>query len=445
MADRKVSSLAVMAAGDLDPVNDRLLVSDTSASASKAMAPSEMIRASLPYLTTAWDFTTGVLSPTVSFTRASTGWRFNSAGVLVPETTDAPRFEHDPSALTPRGMLIEEARTDLLLRSEEFDTAWVPVSATVSPNAAVAPDGTITMDKIVEGAAGDGNVQHSARQTISFTSGQYYVFSVYAKADTRSRLYLQFPLAAFGANFRAWFDLSAGTAGTNTAAASFIQPVGSGIYRCTVIAQATATTSSTLLVCLATADAGQTYIGDGASGLFVWGATCTVGDAVASYIKTVGSTVARAPDVALITNPTVLADQCWIVKGRTPRKVSGGAVNVTMQADDGSGNNRRTLRYGTDGKFHAIATVGGVEQCDLDLGAVANDTDFSVAIRWADNNFAASLNGGAIVTDLSGQNPLGLTTARVGRSSTGSYWNSTIRSIETRRTASDAELPLLAA
>lgn len=133
------------------------------------------------------------------------------------------------------------------------------------------------------------------------------------------------------------------------------------------------------------------------------------------------------------------------MKGRTPRKIGAGAVNVVFQVDDGSGNNRRTLRYGTDGKLHVIATVGGVDQCDLDLGAVANDTDFAVAIRWADNNFAASLNGGAIVTDASGSNPLGLTTARVGCSSAGNYWNSTIRTIETRRTASDTELPLLAA
>lgn len=114
--------------------------------------------------------------------------------------------------------------------------------------------------------------------------------------------------------------------------------------------------------------------------------------------------------------------------------------------DDGSSSNRRTLQYRTDHRLHFIATAGGVTQCDLDLGAVAADTDFAVAVRWADNNFAASLNGGAIVTDLAGTNPLGMTIARIGYGVSNDYfWNSTIKAIETRRTASNAELPLLAA
>jgi hypothetical protein len=75
---------------------------------------------------------------------------------------------------------------------------------------------------------------------------------------------------------------------------------------------------------------------------------------------------------------------------------------------------------------------------------VALDTDFTLACRFADNNFAASVNGGAIVTDVSGTNPTGLTTARIGNLNTNA-WSSTIKTIETRRTASNTELPLLAA
>ena len=93
----------------------------------------------------------------------------------------------------------------------------------------------------------------------------------------------------------------------------------------------------------------------------------------------------------------------------------------------------------------AFAAVGGVTQCNMSLGAVAVDTDFTISVRWADNNFATSLNGGAIVTDVSGTNPVGLTTARVGVDSASAYWMSTIKTIETRRTATDAELPLLSA
>lgn len=445
MADVKVSALSELAAGDLDPVADFLLVSDMSASASKKMKASEMIRASLPYLSTFWDFTTGSLLPTVSFTRASAGYRYNSSGVLVSETTDVARFHYDPVSLAPRGLLIEGAATNLLTYSEEFDNAaWTKFQSSISANATTAPDGTLTADALVENAV--AATLHNASRAPTYLNATTYVHKFRFKPDTRTWGYIYTDPARFGGAGYTYFNLSTGATGTVSAGmTAFAVQDASGFWNCVVIGTTTSAGTGNLVAGLATGNNGATYSGDGASKAYLWGASVVAADVLTSYIKTAGATATRAADVALITNPQALADQCWIVKGRTPRKISGGAVNVALQFDGGDGNNRRTLRYGTDGRLHAIATVLGADQCDLDLGAVANDTDFAVAVRWADGNFAASLNGGAIVTDLSGSNPLGLTTARVGRSSTGNYWNSTIRTIETRRTASDAELPLLAA
>jgi hypothetical protein len=391
-----------------------------------------------------YDFTLAALPAGVSLTRASTGWRFNSSGVLVPETTDAPRFQYDPVGLSPRGLLIEGAVTNSFTRSDEFDNAaWTKTRCSVVANAATSPDGTANADQLVE----DGTASQSrfvSMSGLTWAIGETGIVSVYAKANTRNWIYIGLP-TAFGTE-RAFFDVLNGVVGTKTAGVTaFIMNVGGGWYRCSVLAVATAALSTNVNIAMASADNTLTYSGDGASSLYLYRATYSKADFVSSAVPAVASAVTRAEDVALVTNANALADQCWIVKGRTPRKISGGAVNVAFQVDDGSGSNRRTLRYGTDGKLHAIATVGGVDQCDLDLGAVANDTDFAVAVRWANDKFAASLNGGAIVTDLSGQNPLGLTTARIGRSSVGNHWNSTIRTIRTLPTASDTDLPLLAA
>jgi len=396
--------------------------------------------------TSFYDFVTGALPTGVSFTRASSGWRYNSAGLLVSETTDAPRFQYDPAALTPRGLLIEDAATNIPTYSEQFDNAaWSKTRSSITANAIVAPDGTTTMDKLVEDTSSG---THILTRNYSFAAGTTYTQQIFAKAGERQYFVINFVSNVFGGvgTQTAVFNLGAGTVHSVTSlVTAHIQNVGSGIYRCTASCLATSSNSQPLTLALSTDGTVTSYTGDGTSGLYVWGYQMTATDFASSYIPTTSAAVARAAEMALITNPLALADQCWIVKGRTPRKIAGGATNVAMQADDGSGNNRRSLHYGTDGKLHVIATVGGVDQCDLDLGAVANDTDFAVAIRWADNNFAASLNGGAIVTDVSGSNPLGFTTARVGCGTAGNYWNSTIRTIETRRTASDAELPLLAA
>ena len=391
-----------------------------------------------------YDFTLGTLPSGVSFTRASSGWRYNSAGLLVSETTDAPRFQYDPAALTPRGLLIEDAATNNFQRSAEFDNAyWGKTNCSVTADAATAPDGTVSMDKLIENSSAG---LHNLSRSMSVTSGATYAVEVFVKADTRTWCTIALAATGFGTTLRNYFDVGTGALGSAAAGCTnFIQHVGGGIYRCVVIATATATASANITLELATNGSTVSYTGDGASGLFMWGANIKEIDCVTSNIPTTSAAVTRAADVANVTTGYAIADQCWIVKGRTPRKISGGAVNVAFQVDDGSENNRRTLRYGTDGKLHVIATVGGVDQCDLDLGSVANDTDFAVAIRWADNNFAASLNGGAVVTDVSGSNPIGLTTSRVGRSYSGGYWNSTIRTIKTQSTASDTDLPLLAA
>lgn len=443
MPDLKISTRQELAFTDLDPEADLMLVTDTSAVASRAMKASELMRAAAPYLSTAWDFATGSLGPTVSFTRASTGYRYNSAGLLVSETTDVPRFQYDPILLAPRGLLVEAAVTNIAQRSEELSNAyWAKSAATVTADAAVAPDGTTTMDKIVENATTN---LHNVSRSLSVTTDVTYVLTTFAKAGERTWLCLSFGATGFGSTSRAFFDLTNGVLGTIAAGiTAFIQHVGGGIYRCTAIMTATLTASSNFNLELSTNGSTVNYAGDGTSGLFVWGVNINESDCATSYIQTVAASATRAVDVASITNRHALTDQCWVVKGRTPRRIAGGGSRVPFQVDDGTNNNCRLLRYDADNTLHFIVTAGGATQCNLNLGVVENDTDFSVAVRMADNNFAASLNGGSLVTDLSGTVPLGMAIARVGRSTANSAaWNSTIKLIETRRMATDAELVLL--
>lgn len=390
-----------------------------------------------------YDFTLGALPGGVTFTRASAGYRYNSSGVLVSEATDVPRFNYSPATLAARGLLIEGAATNSFIRSDAFDNAsWAKTRCSAMGNAIASPDGTTNADQLVEDT--NPNSHYLALGGLTWAIGEWGVITLYAKANTRNWLYLQLP-TAFGTE-RAFFDVLNGVVGTKTAGTTaFIENVGGGWFRCMVLAQATVATSTQVVIGMASADNMLNYTGDGASNLYLYGATYSKADCVTSYIATAVAAATRAGDVALITNGAALGDQCCILKARTPRKVAGGAVNVLFQVDDGTPSNNRRIIYGTDGRIRVVVTAGGVDQCDLDLGAVPAGTDIAVAARFADNNFAASLNGGAIVTDTSGVNPLGMTTARLGKSVSGYEWNGTIRSLKHQSTATDAELPLLAA
>ncbi len=65
----------------------------------------------------ALDFTTGVLDPRVTFTRASTATFVGSNGIIQTAAINAPRFDYNPSTLAPLGLLIEEQRTNVALTS----------------------------------------------------------------------------------------------------------------------------------------------------------------------------------------------------------------------------------------------------------------------------------------------------------------------------------------
>lgn len=66
----------------------------------------------------ALDFTTASLDARVTFTRiGNTATVTNSLGLIAPINADLPRFDYDPVTLVCKGLLIEEARTNVLVNS----------------------------------------------------------------------------------------------------------------------------------------------------------------------------------------------------------------------------------------------------------------------------------------------------------------------------------------
>ena len=166
---------------------------------------------------------------------------------------------------------------NLLTRTEEFDNAaWSKTALTVTANAVVAPDGTMTADAIVESTA-------TSAHTIYRLPGlgvATYTHSFYAKANGRTQLQVE---QESGGNAR--FTLSgAGTAvalGANTVAISL---VGDGWYRCSTTF--TVTAAFGIYVNLYNGST-TSYTGDGTSGIYVWGAQLEASATATAYQKVV--------------------------------------------------------------------------------------------------------------------------------------------------------------
>ena len=245
------------------------------------------------------DATTG--ASLVTFTRASSGTFVDSAGVLQTAATDVPRFDHNPTTGESLGLLVEEARTNLLVQSNGFDTTWTNSLTSETANAGTAPDGTSTAWELKDTVDATAS-QHLLSQTpATFVSGTSYTFSVWAKSGTLSHIALTFPAPAFGATLTSRYSLATGTvisvaAGTTATVTAFPD----GWYRVTTAATATASASAVLNIRLALA--GTTlYQGDGTGTILIYGAQLEAGAFATSYIPTTTATVTRAADVASIT------------------------------------------------------------------------------------------------------------------------------------------------
>jgi hypothetical protein len=232
----------------------------------------------------------------------------NYIPALQSAASGEARFDHDPVTGESLGLLIEEQRTNLFERSEEFDNGyWTKAGVTVTANTVVAPDGTLTADKCISSSGQTlGSINSSIRRSLTkAASAITYTLSVYAKKAEHNRLTLILTKTDLSSVASVTYSLENGSvviaaaaSGSYSNASSVISDVGNGWYR--VSLTVTTDTGTGLFVIIDGRDSVATT-GDGFSGIFIWGAQLEVGAFPTSYIPTTSATVTRAADAASMT------------------------------------------------------------------------------------------------------------------------------------------------
>lgn len=264
-----------------------------------------------------FDFSTAVAPTGITFTRASTATCVNASGALETVAVDGLRFDYNAASLAYLGILIEPERTNLCLHSADFtNAAWIYSAASVSANAAPAPDGTLTADKIIDTAAAS---DHSVRQAVTAVLGGTYTFSAFVKAAGRTQASLLFYTDANV--YKAVVDLASGTLVNGSGTGScVITDYGNGWYRIEITA---VTTSTTLNGFIMTASGGATtYAGDGVSGVYCWGAQIEAASGATTLIPSGAAAGTASADVLTLN---------W-----ASRAVPDGSITVRYTFADGT-------------------------------------------------------------------------------------------------------------
>jgi len=193
-------------------------------------------------------------------------------------------------------LAIEPQRTNLLKYSEEFDNAaWMEDNVTITPNDAVAPDGTTTADELK--AAVESTDLTYKYQDVTYEVADYTI-SVYAKESSSSVLWL-YVSSVFRQGF-AYFDLSnqstQAVAGSSSTPTNLnIEEVGNGWYRCSATFDNTTVNKSGSGFGVSDAK-GSSSVTEGKS-VYFWGAQLEKASTSTSYIPTTSSTVTRNQDI----------------------------------------------------------------------------------------------------------------------------------------------------
>jgi hypothetical protein len=339
----------------------------------------------------------------------------------------APRFTHDPTTSESLGLLGEEARTNLLLQSENLLTTWTANGGLAcTANQTVSPNGSTTADLLAGGGTLIGYLEQPNASSNQFVSGTTYTYSIYLKkANTSTCLTLLFGTTfnSGGGNPIATWNLDTGVPTFINGATGSMTAVGNGWYRCVVTDTATQTHTQNQQWLRMPSASGDVY---------AWGAQLEVGAFATSYIPTTTATVTRAVDVASITGSNFSSfynqtEGTVFAEGQSFDSRTTDAIMVAT-IDDGSLNNeiqlsRRLISYlATCG-----VTAGGAAQADMFGSAWNTSSNGKLGVGLAVNNSAISFNGASVVTDTSISLPT-VTTMRFGRRANGfNAWNGTIK------------------
>jgi len=249
------------------------------------------------------DLSPRAFSDLITFTRASGGGRFSASGQYEWLPANVPRIDYDPVTGECLGLLIEEQRTNLLTYSSDFaNAAWVKSGATIESNALVSPDGTTTADKLVENTAAS---THFAQMSLAVVPNKTYVFSVFLKQAERRYAFVLMAEGAtpFTTHASITVDLQDKVVSSTGVAPLTVDvdDVGDGWVRLSMAATATATSEILRVASNVNSSLSYGYLGDGTSGIYVWGAQLEQASSPSSYIPTTNAQVTRAASSAIIS------------------------------------------------------------------------------------------------------------------------------------------------
>lgn len=288
-------------------------------------------------------------------------------------------------------------------QSEDLSTTWSASSTSVVVDQTTAPDGTLSADELIVGAAGDGSRTHfvtiagTSSAQINASTNQAFTVSAYVKQNTNTWV----TVALVGRNGtvnQCYFNTTNGTIGTCSAnTIGTATSSTNGFYRFSVSASlgsGSATVSAR--VYLANGDNVPSWTGDGAKSVYVWGVQMNSGPVLTPYVKTTLDIVSvpRIESAGYLVEGT---RQNLILYSRDMSNAAWTKTNTTAShtavGHDGISNSATVL----------TATANGGTVCQAVTTAATSSGSVDIKRMSGSGTVSLSMDGGSTYfADISG-------------------------------------------
>lgn len=336
----------------------------------------------------------------LNFARASEATRVNQNGLIEKVGSNVPRIDYKDGGC-PK-LLLEPQSRNLITHSEDFsNAAWSKINTTITSNAAISPSGDLSADKLVENAT---NNVHSVEFS-GVSSALDYSRFIYAKAGERSILQIT-QNGVFG-NFYANYDLENGTVTASAFCTASIEALNNGWYKCIITATFFERLSPITIFGIRTqidplANRTDTYLGDGTSGIYIWGAQLEQQSYATSYIPTNGNEVTREAETASKSGlSSYINSQEGILYFEGSALANDGTTR-RISLSDGTTSNRLVLSYNPTSNEIQSFLANPTVQFNF-YHTLSNSIEFNkIAVKYKQNDFALWVNGVKVATDTNG-------------------------------------------
>lgn len=372
------------------------------------------------------NFTTTTGSVTFTVTGDVRAAQLERTGIDSPKTylsaagsqQFSPRFDYNPATLAPRGLLLEETRTNFASVSEP--TTGSGAIITTAPTALL---GVTTARRLT----GDGVLtQHFTTVSATTQTGTtVYTVSCYVRYVDCQFVQLATTLGASVATDYANFDLIAGTvSAVGATATATIQVIGGGVFRITMtytsVAAPTVGSPLVLVICASGTDA-RLPTNTSVQSVDFMGQQAELGAFATSLIPTFGTAATRASETGTGVLSNWGATESTVYAAWETTLANAAVFPPAVSFNDGTTNNRVHMSTALTastvmGIMHSV--TGGVNDVNSGLPPAVSGTVCRAAFRAKLNDFAGCTAGGAITTDTSAQYPTGINRFDLGSSGT---------------------------